>query len=67
MGPIEQTIEDFVKSVFDNDSLTSDEKRSIINSVMLNMVPYLTSTQITNAMIGSHIKIARQRRKMNRE
>lgn len=70
MGPIEDTIKCLVEETFNNDSLLQSERKDIILAAMLQLVPYLRSDdhqrQCANAAMGQNIKIARQRRKMNR-
>lgn len=64
MIPIEESVSVFVDSVFENNSLTSEEKNAIIKTVMLNMTAYLAKEYIldTNAMISEHTKHARKRK-----
>ena len=70
MGPIEETIQDFVNAVLDNDTLTVSEQKDLIISVMLNMIPYIDCDgyhrPVVNSMIGRHITLAKQRKKIGR-
>lgn len=70
MGPIEDTIKCLVEETFNNNSLLQSERKDILLSAMLGLVPYLSHDdqkfQCANASVGTKIKIARQRKKMGR-
>lgn len=70
MEPIEDAIKCLLEETFNNDSLLQSERKQILLSAMLGLTRYLAnegySRQCATAMIGSNIKVARQRRKMGR-